>query len=134
MSHALVLFAHGSRNPEWGRSLAALAEEVRRCDTSVDVRTAFLELQEPGLDEVIDALVGGGQRRIDVFPVFWAAGSHVAVDAPAILDAARERHAGLDARLLPAISDVPGLTAWLASTVLSLCADGPGERLIMKGA
>lgn len=120
MRHALVLFAHGSRSPEWGRTLEVLAGEIRRRDPSVEVRTAFLELQRPPLEEVVDELVANGQRRIDVFPVFWAAGNHVRVDAPAILQAARERHAGLDIRLLPVISEVPGLAGWLAGTVLAL--------------
>ena len=120
MSHALILFAHGSRSPEWARTLDVLAAELRARDPSADVRMAFLELQPPSLDTVIDQLVQAGQRRIDVFPVFWAAGNHVRVDAPAILQAAAARHPGLEVRLLPVISEVPGLAGWLAQSVLSL--------------
>ena len=120
MTPALILFAHGSRSPEWARTLELLAAEIRGRDPSAEVRMAFLELQQPPLDAVIDALVGAGHRHIDVFPVFWAAGSHVRVDAPAILESAAARHPGLQLRLLPVISEVPGLAGWLAESVLSL--------------
>jgi sirohydrochlorin cobaltochelatase len=120
MTHALILFAHGSRSPEWARTLDVLAAEIRSRDPSVEVRMAFLELQQPPLDAVIDELARAGHRRIDVFPVFWAAGNHVRVDAPALLQAAAGRHPGLEIRMLPVISEVPGLAGWLAASVLSL--------------
>lgn len=120
MTPALILFAHGSRSPEWARTLEVLAAEVRARDPSADVRMAFLELQQPPLDAVIEELARAGHRCIDVFPVFWAAGNHVRVDAPAILEAARTRHPGVAIHLLPVISEVPGLAGWLAGSVLSL--------------
>lgn len=113
MPRGLILFAHGSRDPSWSASLEALAAEVAALGADVEVRTAFLELQGPDLETAI-AELASRHHRVDVCPIFWAATGHVRRDVPALLAAARQAHPGLDLRLMPALSELPGLLGFVA--------------------
>lgn len=126
MRRGLILFAHGARSASWSRPLDALASEFAAAAPELTVRSAFLELQAPDLPTVIDELAPS-HDHVDVLPVFWSAGGHVARDLPVLLEAARARHPGLSLRLLPVLSEMPGvLPAIVQSTlVLTDAASGP---------
>lgn len=64
--HAIVLFAHGSRDPAWRAPIEAIAERMREIDASARVACAYLELTEPRLPAAVAALVAGGASRITV--------------------------------------------------------------------
>ena len=52
---AVVLFAHGSRDPLWRGPIDAVAQEILRQSPQATVRCAFLELMSPSLAEAVDA-------------------------------------------------------------------------------
>lgn len=116
---ALILFAHGARDPRWAQPLHRLAGALRRRDPAVTVELAFLELMPPTLASAIDTLAAGGHQRIAVLPVFWSDGGHVARDLPAMLDEARARHEGLALAVLPVLSDLPGVLEAIAAAALN---------------
>ena len=119
MSRGLILFAHGSRDPAWGESLHALAREIEAADPGLQVRCAFLERLAPDLPTVL-AQLAPCLTRLDVCPVFWAANGHVQRDLPALLEDARRAHPGVELRLLPVLSELPGMRTFLAQTVVGL--------------
>ena len=47
--HAIILFAHGSRDPLWHRPIQAVAQRIAKRDAQVLVRCAYLELTAPDL-------------------------------------------------------------------------------------
>ena len=118
MKSALVLFAHGSRDPEWSAPFRAIQHNVAARRPEITVELAFLEATSPGLEEVLDRLAKTGHIRITIAPLFMAQGGHLKQDLPRIVNAQRERHPGLTLELLPAIGEVKGLldsiSAWLA--------------------
>jgi sirohydrochlorin cobaltochelatase len=125
MNRALILFAHGARDPAWRKPLDELAAAVRGRTTrsgdgggDLGVEIAFLELMAPDLPTTIDALVARGARRIAVLPVFWSRGGPVAHDLPPLLDAARARHAGIEFTTLPTLSELPGLLEFVAAIAI----------------
>lgn len=122
---ALVLFAHGARDPAWGRSLQLLAAAIAREAPDRPVAIAFLEMQTPALPEVIDSLVAQGARRISVLPVFWAGAGHVQHSLPPMLAQARKRHPGLATEVLPVLSELPGLIDHVAAAAVRMAADRP---------
>ncbi|MBX3664295.1 MAG: CbiX/SirB N-terminal domain-containing protein [Burkholderiales bacterium] len=115
---ALVLFAHGARDPEWTEPFRDIARQVAQRRPDLAVTLAFLELQQPSLPDAIAALAAQGLREIRVAPLFMAQGGHLKNDLPKLLDDIRGRHSGLRLALLPAIGDAPELreaiAAWLA--------------------
>ena len=112
--HAVILFAHGARDARWSMTLVDLQKRVqaRRPDAHVDI--AFLEFQPPTLGAGIERAIDAGARSIDVVPVFWANGGHMANDVPPLLAELRRRHPGLEVRLLPVLSELPGMLDFIA--------------------
>jgi sirohydrochlorin cobaltochelatase len=103
-TRAIVLFAHGARDPRW-------AEPFERLRTLVadraygPVRLAYLELMTPSLETTVDELVAGGIDDVTLIPVFLGQGGHVRNDLPRLVDAMRARHAALDVRIAPAVGE-----------------------------
>jgi sirohydrochlorin cobaltochelatase len=91
---AIVLFAHGSREPRWARPFERLASAVGK-KTRLPVRLAFLEAMNPSLEKAVAALVKEGARSIRVVPVFLGYGGHLRDDLPKLVNAVGGQHAGL---------------------------------------
>ena len=58
MTRAIVLFAHGARDPRWAEPFEAVAARVRAAAPGCRVALAFLELMAPTLGDA-----GGRARR-----------------------------------------------------------------------
>lgn len=121
MKPALVLFAHGSRDPEWSAPFRAIQAKLAARRPDVTVELAFLEAVSPALDEVLDGLAANGHTNITVAPLFMAQGGHLKRDVPRLLEAQRARHPGVVLKLLPAIGEVDALIdaigEWLSGSV-----------------
>jgi len=56
LKEGIVLFAHGSRDPEWARPFQRIAEIVGRTAPHCVVKLAYLEITRPSLEEAVAAL------------------------------------------------------------------------------
>jgi sirohydrochlorin cobaltochelatase len=83
------------------------------------VAVAFLEFQPPTLDSVLSNAIERGCLDIDVLPVFWASGGHVANELPPMLADFSHKHPEVELRLLPVLSELPGLLDFVADVVVS---------------
>jgi len=83
----IVLFAHGSRDPEWARPFERIAAALSKRKGFL-VRLAYLELMQPSLDTAIADLVASGAGSIRIVPLFFGAGGHVREDLPRLVAAA----------------------------------------------
>lgn len=117
MKKAIVIFAHGARDPEWARPFEHLRDEVATRMRGTEVVVAYLEFMEPALPETLDALVARGMTEIDVVPAFMAQGGHVKRELPALLEAARSRHPAARMILRPALGEAPGVIAAMATHI-----------------
>lgn len=115
---AVVLFAHGSRDPLWRGPIDAVAQEIRCQSPNVDVSCAFLELTTPDLSTAVAQLVAQGHRSVRVVPMFLGMGRHAREDLPELLAQLRKTHPGLVLEILPAVGEMPELTRCLASLAL----------------
>jgi sirohydrochlorin cobaltochelatase len=115
----IVLFAHGSREPEWSVPFERLAGRVRELARPARVMMAYLEIATPTLDEAVASLAADGATEIVIAPLFLAPGGHVRRDLPRMVDALRARHPGVTMRVLPAIGEadplLDALAAWIAA-------------------
>lgn len=115
----LVLFAHGARDPAWAAPVHALAQAVARQAPAWAVRVAFLELLPPTLPAVLTELAPHCDQ-IAVLPVFWAAAGHVRNELPALIASADTQAAQV--RVLPVLSELPGLLDFVAGSAVALAA------------
>ena len=121
---AIVLFAHGARDPRWAAPFEAVAAAVRAAEPSRPVVIAFLELMQPDLAEAVDGLAAAGATRIDVVPLFLGTGGHLRKDLPPLIEAARARHPAVSIRLHPAIGEDASVTQAMAAASLAMATSG----------
>lgn len=105
MSEGLILFAHGSRDPEWATPLRRLRRMVEAERAAGAVQLAFLEHMPPTLEEAVRSLASRGIRSIAVAPIFLAAGNHLKRDLPERVAALHRDDASLAIRVLPALGE-----------------------------
>lgn len=115
---AIILFAHGARNPDWAEPILAIRAAMLERRPQVRVEAAFLEFIAPALPETIAGLVATGHRDITIVPMFMAQTGHTKRDLPALLDAARQRHSGLTIHLATPIGEAAGVVAAIAEYAL----------------
>jgi sirohydrochlorin cobaltochelatase len=118
MTRAIVLFAHGARDPRWAEPFEAVASRVRAAVPGGRVVLAFLELMAPTLAEAVGRLAAQGATVIDVVPLLLGSGSHLRKDLPALVDALRRERPGLALRLHPAIGEHASVVEAMARAAL----------------
>jgi sirohydrochlorin cobaltochelatase len=117
---AIVLCAHGARDPEWAKPFEGIKARIERNVTDVPVALAFLEFMSPTLDQAVDALVADGADVIDVVPVFMARAGHVQRDLPLLVNALGSAHPGVSIRLAPAVGEAEPVMDAIADWVIAL--------------
>ncbi len=105
--NALVLFAHGARDPRWAEPFRKLQAISRQQLPQTDVELAFLELMEPRLPEVVTKLVAAGCTTLSVVPVFLGQGGHVLRDLPPMIEELRATFPDLQISVAPAVGESP---------------------------
>jgi len=119
MAQAIVLFAHGARDPRWAEPFEAVAERVRAAAPGVPVALAFLELMAPTLDAAVDGLVADGATTIDIVPLFLGTGGHLRHDLPPLVEALRAAHPATTIRLHAAIGEHAAVSEAMARAALA---------------
>lgn len=115
----IILFAHGSRDPQWRAPIEAVAAQItaRRPDTLV--RCAYLEICAPTLMQACADLIATGARHLRIFPLFLGVGKHAREDLPLLLEQVRSAHPDVPIELLPAAGEFEQMTALMADIALS---------------
>ncbi len=115
---AVVLFAHGSRDPQWHKPIQAVAQRMANTSPEVLVRCAYLELTAPDLLTVVAELAKAGATHVRVLPMFLGVGKHAREDLPLLLARLREQHPNIAIDAQPAVGEQPELLDLLAQLAL----------------
>ena len=118
---ALILFAHGSRDPQWAEPFCAIQRKLAAKKPELAVELAFLEIMRPSLPEAVDRLSASGHTHFTIAPLFMAQGAHLKRDLAELLAKLKERHPAIELALLPAAGEVDqvldAIGAWLLDRV-----------------
>ena len=117
---ATILLAHGARNPDWAQPILAIRNAMLARQPGARVEAAYLEFIAPQLPETIAGLVADGFLEIVIVPIFMAQSGHTKRDLPALLDAARARHAGLVIEVATPIGEAASVVAAIAAYALNV--------------
>jgi sirohydrochlorin cobaltochelatase len=121
---ALLLFAHGSRDPAWRAPLDAVCQRIAaqhpgRCEL------AFLEFMQPELPDALQALAQAGERSIVIVPLFWASGKHIKTDLSEAVAQFVQTHPDVDVRVATALGEAQAVQIALADYALSCATMSP---------
>ncbi|WP_299162862.1 CbiX/SirB N-terminal domain-containing protein [Accumulibacter sp.] len=117
---ALILFAHGARDPDWAEPMRRVCAFVREQAPDRRVELAFLEFMTPELRECAELLLGEGFERIVVLPMFIARGGHLKRDVPLLLDELRRCHPQVQFELGAAVGEADSVVQAMARHALAL--------------
>ncbi|WVN42594.1 CbiX/SirB N-terminal domain-containing protein [beta proteobacterium MWH-UniP1] len=113
MTTGILLFAHGSRDPNWKRPFESILQQTEQ-EASGPVGLAFLESMQPDFAQGIASLVDRGAQTIRIVPLFLASGSHLRQDLPELVAQAKNQHPGIEITVATAIGEAAYTQAAIA--------------------
>ncbi|RZI41218.1 cobalamin biosynthesis protein CbiX [Herbaspirillum sp. HC18] len=102
---ALILFAHGARDPRWAEPFQRLQQLTQAQQPDVVVSLAFLELMSPRLPDLVKQLTQDGCKEVTVVPIFFGQGGHVLRDLPTMIDTLKVEYPGVAFRAAAAVGE-----------------------------
>jgi len=120
MPTAIILFAHGARDPEWANPMRRVQVAVRQRVPDVPVELAFLEFMAPTLPECAVQLIEQGARKIVVMPMFIARGGHLKNETPEMLAVLRSTYPDVEFSLCSAIGENEIVVQAMATAALEV--------------
>ncbi len=120
MSTAIILFAHGARDPHWAEPIRRVRAAMLAQQPDLRVEVAFLELMEPDLPGSIGRLIQEGVRRIVVVPMFMSTGRHLKTDLPELLKRLKKAHPGVVIDLAGTVGEADTVIAAMAACALEM--------------
>ena len=121
---ALILFAHGARDPEWANPMRRVRAAILEQSPQLRVELAFLEFMAPDLETCAATLAGEGFATVVVVPMFIAQGGHLKNDVPLLLARLRERHPQVCFALAAPVGEAEAVVRAMAGYALDLAAGG----------
>jgi len=121
-SQAIVLFAHGARDPEWAVPFRIIQKQLQAARPQVHVELAFQDFMMPTLEVAMAEAAAQGAKHVALVPLFMAQGGHLKQDLPLLVGRIRRQHPQLDLRVTPAIGDAPEILQAISDWVLRSAA------------
>jgi sirohydrochlorin ferrochelatase len=113
---AMLIVAHGSRDPRHAATVAALAARVRSLAPGPRVAVSFLEFNAPRVPQALVRLYGAGEREVTALPLLLSRAYHAKTDIPAALAGISARLPGLSVRQAEVLGPGGDLAALRAAT------------------
>ncbi len=88
---ALVILAHGSRDPRSAATVHSLVKCLRDMRDDLRIEASFLDHCPPTPYQVIGKLAAEGVEEVVILPLLLSTAFHARVDVPAVVDEARSR-------------------------------------------
>lgn len=102
---ALILFAHGARDPRWAAPFEKLQQIIEQTRPDITVCNAYLEFMQPDLPAAVAQLVQARCDDITIVPVFLGQGGHVLRDLPLLMEELRVQHPDLRLHQVDAVGE-----------------------------
>lgn len=92
---ALVVLAHGSRDPRSALTIHEIVAKICALRPQLHIEAAFLDLCDPLFGDCVTELVRAGYDAVVVVPLLLTAAFHAGTDVPQAIAVAAQRHPGL---------------------------------------
>jgi len=91
---AIILFAHGARDPRWAEPFVRIVERVREAAPGRHIELAYLEMLTPDLRAAAEKLAAEGATTIRIVPLFFGRGGHLRESVPRLIAATAQAMPG----------------------------------------
>ncbi len=125
-ARAIILFAHGARDPRWAEPFVQVAERVRRAAPDRRIELAYLEFLAPDLREAAQRLAAEGATAIRVVPLFFGRGGHLRNAVPKLIAETAKEMPGVAFDLGGAAGEDASVIEAIAAYCLRAAGDAPG--------
>jgi sirohydrochlorin cobaltochelatase len=115
---AIILFAHGARDPQWAQPFQRIQALVSGALPGTLVELAFLERMTPDLSEAVARVVRAGAARVTLVPLFLGAGGHVKEDLAALVHDLQQQNPALALQVTSPIGEDDELVSAIAQWVV----------------
>ncbi|NMM38968.1 MAG: cobalamin biosynthesis protein CbiX [Glaciimonas sp.] len=116
---ALILFAHGARDPRWAAPFKKLQQITQQAQPDITVCNAYLEFIQPDLPAAVAQLMQAQCCDITIVPVFLGQGGHVLRDLPLLMAGLREQYPDLQLKQVDAVGEDASVLQAMAQYCLS---------------
>ena len=117
---AILLFAHGARDPQWARPFEQIRAQVAKTLPETLVELAFLERMTPDLPAAVERLAQQEVEHVTVIPLFLGVGGHVKEDLAGLVGDVEQRYPAIQFRVTTPIGEDDELIAAIAAWVIRL--------------
>jgi sirohydrochlorin cobaltochelatase len=127
MTSALILFAHGARDPLWATPFQRLQGLLQAQQPDLRVELAFLELMTPDLPHCVAQMTSDGIGDITVVPVFLGQGGHIRRDLPKLVAELAAAYPALRLKVAAPVGEDDAVLNAMAQYCLLALAKAPSE-------
>jgi sirohydrochlorin cobaltochelatase len=117
--HAVILYAHGARDPRWAEPFERLLARLREKRPELPVALAFLDYLEPDLKSAAEAFAAQGISAIRIVPLFFGRGGHLSEDFPRQMTAVEAALPNVKFEVVDAAGEAPEVLDALAEFALA---------------
>lgn len=118
---AILLYAHGARDPQWAEPVRRIAERLADRRPDAYVACAYLEHLPPDLATAVADARALGARRVTLVPLFLGRGGHLQRDLPEIVARVEALHGDVSIRVMPSLGEAPevldAIAGWIAGVM-----------------
>jgi sirohydrochlorin cobaltochelatase len=125
---AVLLCAHGSRDPEAIAEFEAFAAALRPRLSDVEFASGYLEFARPTIQDALTALTARGARRVLAVPGMLFAASHVKNDLPWELNRFAANNPGIEVRFGRELAIDPKLLQAAAERIAAAAPQNGADR------
>ena len=104
---ALILIAHGSKDPRWRLPFEKLDQSLRSDLGEGHIFLCYMEFAKPTLMQAVEKAVNAGIRQIKILPLFMAGGAHLDKDIPPMVDEVKKAFPDLKILMFSPIGEHP---------------------------
>ena len=116
---AVILYAHGARDPRWAEPFEHLLRRLRERRPELPAVLAFLDYLDPDLKSAAQAFAAKGITSIRVVPLFFGRGGHLREDFPKQLTSVKAALPHVQFEVIEAAGEAPQVIEALTDFALS---------------
>ena len=116
---AVILYAHGARDPRWAEPFERLLARLREKRPELPAALAYLDYLQPDLKSAAQALAAQGISAIRIVPLFFGRGGHLREDFPRQMKAVQAALPQVKFEIVEAAGEAPKVLDVLADFALA---------------